>query len=396
MILALLACHGTADTPGKPEADDTGAPPLATPGPCADGSWMGGTAAAGLLFVDLTASPGGDGSFDHPFADLPLAVLAAETAGSATIALYPGSFPFGHAVHAAEGARIVVTGCPGETQITGGGKRPGFAMEGPGQVVLRNVTVRGGTPALAMRAGVEGLLEDVTITEGRKVGLQVAGKDTRATARRVTIGLTRGAGRGSPRGWSVSLADGSLALLDSTITGGDGYGLYAERGELVVQDTTIDGGGTAMIVGGIYGHAMDAVTLDGVTVRGVAGEGIGLYEVGTATLSSMSVETVVDSGIRGVGDGIVIRKGARPSSVIAVSDSVVSGAVRLGIVIDGGEATLSGLTADAGVMDGSASVWATAETTVTGTASVLDPAVYPLGSAIHEGEGPASFNRSRP
>lgn len=396
-MLLLLACH-TSESPTKDGAAHEDSPPqLETPGPCADGSWMGADAPPeDVIYVQADTNPTEDGSYDHPYHTLASAVLAAEARGRATVALFPGTFPFGHAVHVETGDRIVVTGCPGETIIQGGGRYAGIALHGPGTAILRNVTVSGGTPAIALRAGVEGLVEDVVIAEGLRVGLQVAGEDTLATVRRLTVQRVYGGGRGSPSGWAVSLADGSLALFDSVLTGAYGIGIYAERGELVVQDTRVEGDGTDFNFGGVYAHTMHAVTLDGVTITNVGGEGVHLREVTDSVLSSISVLGVRDSGRRGVGDGIVLRPGGRSSiATITLSGSVVTDAARLPVAVDGGVLLVSGVTAKGGVMDGKTGVWATPGTDVKGVAASLDLSLYPLGADAHPDEGPDTFQRRR-
>jgi hypothetical protein len=145
---------------------------------------------------------------------------------------------------------------------------------------------------------------------------------------------------------------------------------------------------------------MESAVLDRLVISGVSGEGISLYEVATGAVRNSTITGVGPAILdtrpfkRGVGDGILVRRGAMPISIIALEDNVVSGSARFGIAVDGGDLTIgTNTTTGNGADDGGSSAWATPTTTVVGTASVLDTGTYLLGRDLYAGEGPDRFER---
>ncbi|MDP2312911.1 MAG: right-handed parallel beta-helix repeat-containing protein [Pseudomonadota bacterium] len=387
LALALAACDGG----GKPDGPVEDPPSIAAPGPCADGTWMGAASPDGLVFVATGTEPG-DGSRAAPYSRLLDAVNAVADPGG-TVAVYPGTYEAGIVLRSSGGRPVAIVGCGAEeTFLASNTRHAGVALHGPGELALRRVAVVGGTPAVAVRAGAAGTVEDVVVSSARRVGVQVAGPTTVATLRRLTVADTVLAG--AQRGWGISLADGALTLEDSVIAAQRAYGLYAERGVLQVAGLDIAGGVDGPTVGGIYAHAMESVTLDDVTVRGVRGVGIHLYEVGTATVRGSVVEDTAAGQRRGAGDAILVRKGARDTATVRIEGNTVTRPARFGIAVDGGDVTLTGNTVTGGLTSDGTSVWATPGTTITGDpASPLDVGRFPIGRDEHPGEGPSEFGR---
>ena len=106
-MFLLLACHAKTEDGTKPSGD-ADPPAVDTPGPCADGSWMGEDAPThGAIYVGDRGSTE-DGSYAHPFHSVAVAVLRAEERGSATVAVFPGSEASVHpwATDASSGAGV--------------------------------------------------------------------------------------------------------------------------------------------------------------------------------------------------------------------------------------------------------------------------------------------------
>lgn len=371
LLLCLCACHRSILLGEGPT------------GPCADGTWSGWTDPEGLTHVALDGNDvAGDGSIEHPFLTLGRAVAArrrsAEVAGTELrVALGPGAFLANVELSAGVSDSLAVQGCGvGETTLQGvaapGWGDEAVVVEGVRPVAIRRVSITSTGPGVIGRKGTDVTLESVQISGASHFAVSSIGT-SRITLRDVVIDGLGVGGRGHGLlGWGI-LVTGADALLERvTIRGAVSIGVYQKGGHLVAKDLTVDGvAGTGLDRRGFGLQIQEAegAHIDGCTVSNVLGGGILVVNTAQA-----SIRGCVVSGVAGgadPGDGIVVARRGQPSlPLVELTDNTVHGAARMGIVLAGVDATLSGNVAgpDNGQVVDGASIYADADTRVEGAA----------------------------
>ncbi len=300
---------GQAQMPG-----DEGCVPVGTSCP-ADG-WPADLPTSDVLYVDVAAAAGGDGSRASPFAAIGDALDVA--AAGTTIALHTGTYdellrlPSGVTLRGA---------CPRATVV--GEHSPTLSSLGRidtsgNDVHVENLRVSGSRPGLWVRAGGSMIAEGVVVDDARIVGVVVQGSleadDLVVRATRADVDGSLGHGINVENGGALTLRRG-LIIEDHSIgifAGGAGTTVdLADVAIRAIQPSGDDTQGIGMLVGGgaqvmgarvviegsrsvgvNAGHADTTLSLEDFVVRGTSaqlsdgsgGHGVFVAEGATATL----------------------------------------------------------------------------------------------------------------
>jgi hypothetical protein len=410
-----LVALGCTDKEDSTKDSEEGDPPL-----CADGTWAGWTDPEGLVFVTATGDDNlADGSAAHPYGSVRKAILGNRGVDPLRIAMGPGEFFDDFGFKAPLPAldvrpRLEVSGCgPGQTTLNPpAGTMLSLQFSGPVDVRLARMDLVWGWSSVLVLEGAHATLEDLVVIEAHRRGINIAGFDTEATLRDVTVQSTKPqSGRrsgtflprehGSPEGWGISLVGATVDMENVTITDSGGFGLFGDRGSLRARGLQIadtrnqwnPGQGT-----GIYLMHMREVSLEDCAVAGSVTAGIKLVDVLSSNVEGCSVANTLGDALGG-GDGIVVRKAARLSGVpdrgrfsTRILNNVVTGSARMGIAVDGVDAEVSGnTTRDNGLMEGEGSIYVDPAVTLSGTDATapFDAEATPVGPPTdHHGRPP--------
>lgn len=155
------------------------------------------------FYVDGSAKSGGDGSEDEPFEEIEDAIEEAEEEGGGQEiyikkGTYSGDFTIEKSIKliGEDKDEVVISGT--------------ISMKNDSE--LKNLTIKGGTPAVLVLEDAEVEIEDCVIRDFGKIGIQVVP------------------------------GDGKLTLEDSEIKDGDGKGIYLERGNRIkaIENEIVD------------------------------------------------------------------------------------------------------------------------------------------------------------
>ena len=338
----------------------------------------------GAAFVDTNAPAGGDGSREHPFQGLPEAddfdlVLIAE-----------GHYPEIKVVEAYERQRAWLGRCHELVTLDGdlsGDALTWYSLDGTmtvsgmtfqgivgshaGLLTVRDSQVmdsRGGVGLHAQNLGtlvfedgrVEASRPDAENVGGWGVFVDVGGTvilrrtelvDNQSVGVMVLSGgvfegedvLVDGLGEGlDVEGALIAQEPGSLlSCTGCTLRNVGGAGALALKGaHLALDDVLIEE--VRPLDSAALGVLVDAssASLTGVTVRGLEGYGVVARNASTVEVRGLTLEDVGLDDLDNLGAGI----GVFEDSVMSGSDVRIERSVGAGLVLDGGEATLDGLT----------------------------------------------------
>ena len=330
--------------------------PEPLPGPC--DSYWGEVPSAGRIYVDAAASQGGDGSAEAPFTTLTEALEEARATGVRSIVLapgeYPGTYPLSEDIEAWQDSDLDIAGCgreatflPAIEQEESVGDstelrvQPLFDVTGAqtADIHVHDLAVSGGRRALMVRLGAGALgpivFEDVDVLDSQRLGVLVDGATSAAHLLDVVVDGVVADPVDGQFGWGVAVQAGALldtelpeptVLQEVTVTGVQGFGVFADGGWVQVTDSEIT---DVEKVSGRWGRGLHLQqwtmgTLEGVSVSGVSDAAVFLespgrlvepIEVYDCLLGPTDEADVADPGGETAADGLVAAQAAAvPSS----------------------------------------------------------------------------------
>jgi len=350
-VAATLACDGDAPPPPAPR----GAPLYACT-PCPDGAarvpdGRGDTACVAVgaspeptpddpraLLPELPApivyvaagGPDGDGSRARPFPSLARALVAQPTG---TLVLLAGRHVLAAPVEARGPLALVGAGVAATTLVAPAGTASVRAPSPAAALTLARLTLDGGAPALEARDGARAALRDVRVA-GAATALFVGGAATSVDAQGLTVTDARG-------DCIVVEGGASLSLRASLLRRCGGYGVRAraeapggEGGRVALSRALVDGarGYGVALTGDDAGDGAPCAEgargcLRELSVRDVAGVGVGVVGRRAAAVWRSLVCGARAEATGATGDGLYVAAGAR----VSIDDELpVEGAASLG------------------------------------------------------------------
>jgi hypothetical protein len=365
-----------------------------------------------ILYVDVAAAPGGDGTRERPLASLAAALTGS---GARTAALRAGTYD-GQAVLTA-GASIVGA-CAERTILRGRAGSPptsAIAVSGAGTRV-RSVTVTGdGAGILAYEGSLA--LEDVIIDRVMVGGLVTLGA-VDITARRLAVRAIRGDASSDPWGYGIVLGSGSHAdIRDVSVHATEGTGIVVSDAGTVLEasDVLITEAATnaADYGGGLRVELSGAAHLERVAL--LATSECGAVVTDDAELTMIDAHIATTRAHRGRGCGVSVQGSSRgdlsrivvsdaphagiiaaQGSTLVLRDAVIHGVrpteerpdVGQALVIDASTATIERLSIDGSIDFGVVIVAGTVELTDVAIGSTSSNATTGFfGRGLHVDEG---------
>lgn len=305
-----------------PSDDSVSTAPDANP-PCDAGtSWGSIEQPESSLHVSAaTGDDAGDGSPKQPLATVAAAVERAAGGAVRAIALWPGTYPATVTIGpnpdgttAFDG--ISLTGCSRDevTLEASSAVQEVLHVVGADSVVIRHLTLDGGTRALRASAGATGSFTDLRVTGASVASVVMDGVDTIVDASELVIGPTLSGPGDDGLGIGLVVEDADVDLTDISVSGSVGAGVLVDGDDAEVTMTTVDVSDSAPSAAGqfgrgiqVQGHAL--ATLTGCEVRASADAGVFAILAPGFTLTGGMVEGV-DAGVSDVGsttgDGVVV------------------------------------------------------------------------------------------
>ena len=372
--LLLHACHrdqrgrgATADTgsccdsqPATEPVCDTGLVDdegECVPAACGTGNWGDSELDESTVYVDITASKGGDGSVAAPFASIQAGLDAAGDAGGGMVAVAAGTYPEtlelgrSHAdVHLAGRCRelVIIDASAGDettpgilvdarswslevSGVTVSGSNYTGVLVGSGAVALRDSKVVGSqyVGIVAYQDGFQQtslVVESCEVSGNKAAGVIVVESGVSATLRETTIEGTQADGDGQ-FGYGIDVYAGANLRVESCVVSGNtSAGVHAaDSGTSVhlsgttVRDTLPDGDG--MRGYGIEAFEGASLEVEACDVTGNTGAGVVAAESGTTVV--LLETTIQDSlpDVEGAGCGVEVHYGAS----LKLESSEVSG-----------------------------------------------------------------------
>ena len=366
-VAALLAAGCAPETPADP-------PQVA--GPCSP-AWD--DLPTDALYVDQTTGSGGDGTAAAPFEDVGSALDAARATGARTIAIAAGDYsPDAGRRTVALGSvwaddDLALVGCgvddttlvvimapplggdPGDPDELQVGVEISGLVQG---LVVRDLTVRGGLPAIIVREGAgserEIVLRRVRVEEADRNGVVISGLDTQALLEDVQVeevtplpGGLLGYGIAVQAGGSVwDQPTGVISIVGGSIRDAYRVGLLVDRSnvdvlDLVVEDTQPDEG---MLGRGIQIQNNAVAVLTSVVSTRNSDAAVFLHMPLDVTLDGCTLSETARGTIPGhedepSGDGLSVTRGP-PSSTslpwtVTLIDNVFADNGRAGAIVEG-------------------------------------------------------------
>lgn len=323
------------------------------PADCGAGPFGAIEPAPGVVFVDPSASPGGDGSLDKPVQSLQQA--APLTPAGGTVALAKGNYagPLSFSVPLSVRGRcaalvtIATPAGPPAVRVKGG--------KADGEVLIEGATLTGASLGLAVDGALAARGRRLFIHKTFAAGVLVTGADARLTLEQSVIAGTKP--DGFKQGFGAVAKNGAhLSLVTVRLSGNRNHGIEAEGAttrlalEQVWVDGTTPGGDNDWADGiGIYLEKVAEVSGRAVRVSDSTGAGIRLSNgTGKASFAGLLVEATKPDSLGEHGSAVRVLDG--PSLVLSGArlsashhaGALVVGAVELianGLVIDDTKAT---------------------------------------------------------
>ena len=377
--------------------------------PCADGTWGDIPVDASTQYVDASyagAAPS-DGSTSAPWKTIRQAVAAASS--GAIVAVAAGSYAETVSI---KGKSVRVWGrCPSKVEIVVPSGQGAFDIRaGASGTEVHGVAMRGGGIGVLLSGSKDVLVDHVWIhdTTDHGVNLQRDFGDSSLTLTHSLIDRATEAGvfsagcavtvetsvirttlpfsdRSSGRGIDVELDHGvraTLVVRSSVVERNHEFGVFVASSDATIESTVVRDT-QAQVSDGKYGLGIDLFPDDAtqrasLTLRTSVIErnrSIGVYVGGSdATIESTVVRDTqpeASTDAAGYGMQVAVDKGQRPN--VSLASSVLERNVEFGMLLDGGDATLtSSIVRDTG----------------------LDAQAGAYGRGIHAQRDPFTFERS--
>ena len=354
LLLGCLACTGDKADP-SPEGDDTGDPSSPTPAPCAAGDWGGldaDEASAGIQVRVEGSDAEGDGSALAPLASLDAALAAFHAGGAPLIFLGPGSFEATLELDGGTDDGLGLFGCgPDETRLQAADDAsPVVRVNGATGLSLGQLTTSGGTRALWFWQGAEATLQALRVEDSTRLGIVFDGSQTVVSGEDIEI-LDPITDAGE-LGYGLLVSGAQVSIVGGGIWGATGAGVVASGVDARLSLDGLEIDGTQAWADGSFGRGVQVqdqaqVLLQNLMVSHSQDAGIFVLDSFQAVIEGSTIEdslgAALDSGASS-GDGIVIgASGGSPDWYpVSLTDNVVQGSARAGILLSGVTATLSG------------------------------------------------------
>lgn len=379
-LVGLSAC-APSDLLARGDADcERGFDDSCAPDTCGDTTWGRLALDEQTIYVD-DGTTAGDGTPTKPLATVEEGLNAAIEAGFDRVVLAAGTYEAHLTLDARHDGLELAGRCAALVALDAAGAGESLSLDdADAAVTISGVTMRGAQAESAESAGLivragSLTLRETHVTDTRGTAVLATGENSRVTLQDVEIseafaidevqasGLALQDGAGAwvesatlhdIEGWGILLQDSALDLYDvsiqniafdgSSTSGGsaNGGGLFGERCAV---------GGAALLVESLVGTGIRvescALTLDGLAAReidktslGKAGQGI-VLKGGEATLSDVSVEHTLEFGIA-VSQGSFSVDGLDVRDVVKRPGEEASTGVELGVgsVFDATDITL--------------------------------------------------------
>lgn len=380
-LAILMACSG------EKGGDDTETPSS----PCADGSWGDLASPASAIQVRADGDDSADGSLDAPVATLDAALAISRARSSdKTIFVGPGSYTVTDLTLAEEVGDgttdhgLTIDACADEVTLEAGDPdNPVLRVSAATDVSLARMTLSGGTRTLFIWKAASVFLKKLSVRAGGVAGVVIGGHETLVEGEDVDVEGDDDSE--APGGFGIGISSATVRFTGLRVRKARVAGIFVDSdgrgGDLTLDQVEVEG--TTAETDGTYGrglHVQDAIhvavtdssftdnqdagvfalqatalTMDGVTVDGVA---------------SGTVPDSEDSS----GDGIVITSVDDSGDLfdpagfaLSLTSSVISGHTRAGVVVEGVTAEMSGNSVSA---DGLYAELAQGDAIVTGSDTV--------------------------
>lgn len=375
MILALAAC--SADKPAGADTADAS-------GPCAGGSW--GWIEAPEDAVHVSPDGTGDGSSGAPMASLDAALDLAR-AEARPIALWPGEYATNLSLQASPAAGgtdagLTVAGCGADELVLtpSDATLPIVLVTEATGVRLAGATLRGGRRALVAWSGAGLDVEAVSVEEPEVLGIAIDGSDTIVT---LTDTEVRDVVAEDGVGYGVQVTGGELAMQGGGVTGATTAGILVDFATFSLDDVSVED--TSSNPDGAYGRGVQVQSQSYGSITASSFARNADAAVFSSTTWNLLVEgvTVTDTAaaldpdsFATTGDGLVVTggdDGLDPATLlVTLTDNVVTGSARAGIVVAGVAAAIDGNdTAGNGASAGDGtSIWSQQGALASGTDAI--------------------------
>jgi len=286
------------------------------PADCGAGPYAPGVPIDGTVFVDASASPGGDGTPGKPLATVAAALAKVPAAGVVALAAgeYVGTVTLTKAVtlrgRCAAMSRLSSPGAGGVVAVKGGSAAPLCQIVG--------LEIGGGSPGVLVNGKAHVVAKRLWIRAASTAGLGVIVPGATAEVRESVIADTQGAPSGGNMGRGIDVSGGGTAtIVDVRLSGnrdigllvaGAGAAVKAER--LVIDDTQ------PQVADAIHGRGLEVnggASLELARARVARSREVGLRVAGagtTALVSGIVVEgTLPLASSKSDGGGVIALKG---------------------------------------------------------------------------------------
>ncbi len=307
------------------------------------------------VHVWADAEEGGDGSWAHPLTDISDALELTRVLKDKRIAIWPGVYTdnLSISLHSGDDDTIIQACSPDEVTLQAeDSSAPVIVANEATGVEIAGLCTEGGTRGIQIWGDASLYLNGVCATGATAVGLLVLGNATQAVLEDVEI---RGSGAKDGLGYGIAIQEGATVdmqgggVWDASTVGV----LVDDATEVSLSGVTVEG--TLADADGSYGHGLQVqndtveVTVQDASFANNQGAGVHVLQGLGFTMAASSVSATAASAIpdskESTGDGVVISRGEgnlAPAQFVAeISDCVIEGSERAGIVLDGVTAMVS-------------------------------------------------------
>ena len=365
-LLSLGACAGPDSTDGKPSTDgnngdDTA--PTTTTSPCADGTWGPLDDPALAIHVRTDGDDANLGGGNDPVASIAAAMtLMRLDVDIQQIFMGPGTFA---GVGPGEGVTSVsfesddgggnnddgaaFLGCSvDETTVESAASgEPVLKVSGTQNLVLSDFGVSGGRRAIWIWQGAGVELNNIRVSESRRVGIVVDGNASIVTANNVEVRevVAERTSGSVLMGYGISVQQGTFNMNGGGIYDATRAGLLADFAHIDLQGITVQDTQSAddVLGRGVQFQELSVGNIDGANITGNHDAGVFALRAVTANITNVTVDGTLASEVpetqETTGDGIVVTRGDSDVGVenfqATVTGNRVSGSERAGILLAG-------------------------------------------------------------
>ncbi len=330
--------------------------------PCDGGSWEDHPDFGEWVHVRANGDDGGDGTRAAPFASVPAGLNWSRAYGRKTIFVGPGDFAanLDLADDLGEGGsdvRLRILGCgPDETHLTPASPSDILLkLSGVHDVQIIGVELFGGETPLLIWQGSSAFLQNVSVRNALTTGVWIDGNDTVVVAEQLIIEDTVAgdpdmSGAASDNGWGLRINLADVTLRTSAIARNRRAGIAMFGGTLHATDIVVidtQPGDDDLDGEGIFAD-FSTLVVDGATCVRNRVAGVHVVDGTDTQLANVMVNTTLANEAGAYGDGILLHQSSTFDPAFfghTLTDSIVSGNARAGVVVDGvSVTTLSGNT----------------------------------------------------